>query len=155
MSAHFDQLLTCAGAWAGIYKIQVVPSDPVKESPTQVTARPILKATFLRIDQTWLWEEQLQEGSLLIGFNRSTGDATVHWADTWHNGTTVMPLKGGFDGAGKLTAHGHFAVKDSPDWGWRIEIAATADRLKIDMYCVNPDGNRDEGGVWAEYQRVK
>ena len=58
-----------------------------------------------------------------------------------------------FNAEGRLVALGSFAVENSLDWGWRIEIDAQPNLLKIDMFCVTPDGI-DDGGVSAEFTRV-
>src|SRR2546421_1166133 len=152
----FDRLLQLAGPWRGSYRLQPMPTDPISESTSQLIVTPLLRDTFVRFDQQWSWKGEPQSGSLLIGYapkSPKTHAASIHWIDTWHNGTTVMPLTGEFAADGALIARGHFAVNDSPDWGWRIEIRADDARLKIDMFCVNPGSGKDEGGVWSEYER--
>jgi hypothetical protein len=58
------------------------------------------------------------------------------------------------DDGHKLTAVGHFPVDTGPDWGWRIELRLTAaDELTIDMFCINPATQRDEGWVWSRFSR--
>lgn len=153
MNSGFDKFSNWTGIWSGKNCVQVTAADPVVESPTQLIVSPLLRNTFVRLDQTWSWHDEPQEGSFLVGFDRRTGTTSVHWIDSWHNGTRVMPLVGGFDARGALVAHGHFPVEASPDWGWRIEMFEEADRLRIDMFCVNPANGGDEGWVWSEYDR--
>src|SRR5947207_489920 len=117
----FDSLLNCSGAWEGHNRVQPTPDDPVNESSSRLVVTPVLRDTFIRLDQTWSWNETPQSGSLLIGYARKSNAASIHWIDTWHNGTRVMPLIGECDPSGVLIARGHFAVDDGPDWGWRIE----------------------------------
>lgn len=150
----FDNLLKCSGSWRGMNRLKVTPDDPVDESSSQLIVTPILRNTFIRLDQTWSWKTEPQSGSLLIGHDPQTQSASIHWIDTWHNGTKVMLLIGEFNAKGVLIARGHFAVKDSPDWGWRIEIQIAQDLLKIDMFCINPAGPTEVGWVWSEYRRT-
>jgi len=150
--ASFDQLLACAGSWQGTNRVQTETGTPINDSPSSLAITPILRDTFLRIDQTWAWKNEPQIGSLLIGYNSNTELATIHWIDTWHNGRRVMPLEGRFDEKGKLVAHGHFPVANQPDWGWRVEISISESELKIDMFCVRPDG-KDDGWVWSRFTR--
>ena len=148
----FDRLLGCAGAWEGFNRVQPMPADPINESASALIVMPVLRDTFIRIDQSWSWNGEPQSGSLLIGYSRRSSAASIHWIDTWHNATRVMPLVGEFDANGVLVARGSFAVKDSPDWGWRIEIAVNEERLKIDMFCLEPKDGKEEGWVWSEYR---
>jgi hypothetical protein len=138
----FHALLTFAGEWEGRNRVQPDPNSEGNESSSRLTVTPILRDTFVRIDQTWSWKNDPQFGSMLIGFNPKTGEASMHWVDTWHNGRGAMALKGKFDQQGRLVLHGHFSVENSPDWGWRIEIYRRERRLIIDMFCVNPKSKK-------------
>jgi hypothetical protein len=150
----FDILLNCSGTWQGHNRVQVEATDPIHESPSQLTVTPLLKDTFIRLDQTWSWKNEPQSGSMLIGYNRKSNEATIHWIDTWHNGTRVMPLTGSFDPQGILIARGSFPVAEGPDWGWRIQIHTEAEHLKIAMFCMNPQTNQADGGVWSDFVRT-
>ena len=150
----FEELLACAGTWEGRDRVKVMPDDPINESASRLLVTPLLRDTFVRFDQTWSWKDQPQAGSFLIGYDGKSQKASIHWIDTWHNGKRVMPLTGEFTADGKLVALGHFPVKDSPDWGWRIEIRRDADRLNIDMFCLNPDGTEEGGWVRSEFDRA-
>jgi len=150
----FDTLLSLAGEWEGRNRVQPDPTTNINESSSHLRITPMLRDTFVRIDQTWSWKDDPQSGSMLIGHNPKTGQATMHWVDTWHNGRNVMPLSGKFDEQGRLVLHGHFAVASSPDWGWRIEIFTRDDRLNIDMFCINPKSAKEEGWVWGSFGRI-
>ena len=150
----FNDLLACAGAWQGRNRVQPSLIEPADDSDTRLLVTPVLRDTFVRLDQAWSWKGQPQSGSMLIGYDLKSGAACASWIDTWHNGRRIMPLSGAFDAAeGKLVLNGHFPVAGGPDWGWRIEIRATADRLRINMACLHPAGEED-GGVWAELGRA-
>jgi hypothetical protein len=150
----FDRLLGCAGTWEGYNRLQPMPTDPINESASRLIVTPVLRDTFIRFDQSWSWNGEPQSGSSLIGYSRRSSAASVHWIDTWHNGTRVMPLVGEFDANGVLVARGGFPVRDSPDWGWRIEVSVNEERLKIDMFCIEPKDGKAEGWVWSEYRRT-
>jgi hypothetical protein len=149
----FDDLRASAGVWHGTNRVQISTADPVEESASRVIVAPVLRDTFVRLDQTWDWKGDPQAGSLLIGYDPKSGNASGHWIDTWHNGRRVMPMSGAFDGEGKLVLHGHFPVAGSADWGWRMEIWVNADRMRIAMACLHPSGEAD-GGVWTELVRA-
>lgn len=55
---------------------------------------------------------------------------------------TVTPILGG-----------RFSAPPGPDWGWRTEIRATAARLQIVMFNVDPD-SRETLAVTADYARL-
>lgn len=152
--ASFEQLLTLAGQWQGEYRLRPMPSDPIHECPTRLAVTPVLNRTFLRIDQEWTWKDQPQSGSLLVGYLPKQDLVTIHWVDTWHNGRSAMSLVGRFNLTGKLVAHGTFPVDGGPDWGWRTELEMADGHLTINMFCVNPATNADEGWVRSTYMRV-
>jgi hypothetical protein len=148
----FEQLLACAGTWDGSNRLQVELDSPIEESTSRLIVTPLLRDSFIRIDQTWDWKGDPQSGSFLIGFDPKSSEATIHWIDTWHNGRRVMPLTAAFDSSGALIANGQFPVAGGPDWGWRIEIRAESDQLKIDMFCLDPNG-KEQGYVWSSFTR--
>ena len=149
----FEKLLACAGTWDGRNHVQTAVGEPINDSPSQLIVTPLLRDTFVRIDQTWSWKDEPQSGSMLISYDPKTEVANMHWIDTWHNGRRVMPLVGKFDEKGVLIVNGHFSVADGLDWGWRIDLRMNDDRLKIEMFCIKPSGKHD-GGVWAEFSRA-
>jgi hypothetical protein len=150
----FDSLLACAGTWEGDNRVQVEIGAPIEASPSRLVVTPVLRDTFVHFDHTWSWKDEPQIGAMLVGYDPKSAEASIHWIDTWHNGRRVMPLVGRFEPHGALVAHGHFPVANSPDWGWRIEIRLDGDRLKIDMFCLDPGGTKEEGYVWMSFARA-
>jgi hypothetical protein len=149
----FDKLLSSAGTWEGTNQLQFATGEPMQESPNRIVSTPLLHNTFLRIDQTWTWKNELQHGSILIGYNPKTETATLHWIDTFHNGVRVMTCTGNFTPKNTLIVLGSYPAPNSPDWGWRIEIPTpTENHFQIDMFNLNPNGQQD-GGVWAKFYR--
>jgi hypothetical protein len=150
----FEKLLELTGQWEGRNRVQPEIDGRFCESQSRLTVTPMLDRSFVRFDQTWLWESDPQSGSMLIGYEPESDLASVHWIDTWHNGRKVMRLAGRFDAQDRLIANGHFAVKSGPDWRWRMEIGTIEDRLNIEMFCINPQNGRDEGWVRANFVRA-
>jgi hypothetical protein len=147
----FDKLLTCTGTWEGVTRLQFSAAEPMHESPSLIVVTPLLRGTFIRLDQTWTWEGKEQLGSLLIGHDPKSQTATLHWIDTFHNGLRVMACAGNFNAQGALIVLGSYPAPPGPDWGWRIEIPTIKERrIKIDMFNIDPTGKED-GGVWAEF----
>jgi hypothetical protein len=81
---------------------------------------------------------------LLIGYDPKANLATVHWIDTFHNGSKVMACTGTIDADGTVDVRGRYAAPPGPDWGWRIKILApTHDRLQMEMYNIHPGGEEE------------
>jgi hypothetical protein len=147
----FDKLLKCSGTWEGATRLQSSAGEPMHESPSLMVVTPILRDTFIRLDQTWTWEGKEQLGSMLIGYDRESQTANLHWIDTFHNGPRVMACTGKINPQGTLIVHGNYPAPPGPDWGWRIEIPMMNERrIKIDMSNIDPTGKED-GGVWTEF----
>lgn len=149
-----ERLLTCEGQWRGTNRLQVSEADPPDDSPSTAIVTPVLNGRFVRIDQTWAWREKPQAGSFLIGFQEESRTVTTHWIDSWHMGAKVMACQGLARPDGVLDLRGTYAAPPGPDWGWRIMInAATAGRLEITMFNVEPDGT-EQFAVRATYSRA-
>ena len=137
-----DTLLACAGTWRGANRLFVSPDGPADESASVVTVTPLLRGTFVRLDQTWAREGRPAEGSLLVGFDAASKVATAHWIDTFHMGRKVMACEGTVGDDGALDVRGGYAAPPGPDWGWRIRVTAAAgSQLEIVMFNIDPAGN--------------
>ena len=145
-------LISCSGSWIGTYLLQMRPDDPGVRSDTNLTVTPVLQDRFVRLDQTWVWEGQPQEGTMLVG-RVPDGEATAHWADTWHNGHSVMALRGSAGADGSVDLLGSYPARPGPDWGWRIRIEPGADRLTILMFNIHPQEG-EIPAVTSEYTRA-
>ena len=149
-----DQLIACAGDWRGVNRLQDPNTGLPEASPTTATITPVLAARFVRIDYTWAYQGNAQEGSLLIGYETETAVATAYWIDGWHMGDKVMVCPGTTDEQGNLLVRGTFAAGDGPDWGWHIAITSSeAQSFGFVMHNVEPNG-REWLAVEAEYTRV-
>jgi hypothetical protein len=152
MSA-LDRLAAAAGSWRGTSTLQDPHAGITDESASTATVTPVLGGRFVRVDYTWSYQGQAQEGSLLIGFQKKTGMATAHWIDSFHNGDKVMACSGSASDDGTLTVRGSYAAPPGPDWGWRIDVTPGGDTLRIVHHNVWPEG-KEELAVESAYTRV-
>ena len=150
--AVLDSLKACAGRWVGTSRLQDPHMNLADASPSTATVTPVLNGRFVRLDYTWAYRGDPQEGSYLIGHDSAAGEVTAHWADTWHMADKVMACRGRAEPGGALSLRGSYAAPPGPDWGWRTVITASDGALRVVMYNVTPDGQEDLA-VEAEYRR--
>ena len=86
----------------------------------------------------------------------AAGAVTARWTDTWHTGNQPMACSGPRPAGTTLSVRGTYAAPPGPDWGWRIDVAADGERLRIVMYNVWPQeqGGKEELAVEAVYERA-
>ena len=153
MSA-LDGLAACAGSWRGTSTLPDPHTGMADESASAATVTPVLGGRFVRLDYTWSYDGQPQEGSLLVGWQKKTGTVTAHWIDSWHNGSGSMALTGPAPEDGStLGVRGSYPAPPGPDWGWRIDLTPGGDTLRMVMHNVWPEG-KEELAVEATYTRV-
>jgi hypothetical protein len=140
MSA-LDGLIAHAGSWRGTNTLQDPGSGKPEESPSALTVTPVLGGRFVRVDYTWGYRGESQEGSLLVGLDAKAGEASVYWIDTWHMSPKAMTCLGASSGAGSISVKGSYAAPPGPDWGWRIDIDPEGDALRIRHFNIHPDGD--------------
>jgi len=80
------------------------------DSPSTAVLTPILAGTFMRMDYTWSYQDNAQEGSLLIGHDSGSGVASAQWVDTWHMGKSVMSCLGTSETDGSIDVAGTYAA---------------------------------------------
>jgi hypothetical protein len=148
-----DPLCSAAGTWRATYQLRDPANNLSSDSESRATVTPILGGRFVRIDYTWSDKGKPQEGSLLAGYEAITGIVTVAWIDSWHNSDRIMVCTGRVEPDGSLNVRGSYSAPPGPDWGWRTEIRATAARLQIVMFNVDPD-SRETLAVTADYARL-
>jgi hypothetical protein len=134
-------LAACAGAWRGTNTLHDPSAGKPEESPSDLTVTPVLGGKFIRLDYTWAYQGEAQEGSLLLGFDAKADEVSGHWIDTWHMGKTAMACLGSTPVGGTLSVQGSYAAPPGPNWGWRIEITPDDGRtLRIVHFNIDPDG---------------
>lgn len=152
MSA-LDGVAALAGRWRGTSTLQDPHSGAPDEAPSTVVVTPMIGGRFVRIDYTWSYRGEPQEGALILGFKKKAGTVTAHWMDSWHNSDNVMPLTGSLADDGTLTVRGSYPAPEGPDWGWRIDVKKDGDALRIVHHNVFPDG-KEELAVDSRYTRA-
>ena len=65
--SSLDALAACAGRWQGTSTLQDPMSGIADESASTAVVTPVLGGRFVRIDYTWSYGGDAQEGSLLAG----------------------------------------------------------------------------------------
>lgn len=141
MSA-LELLAACEGSWVGTYVLQDPATNLDETSPTRLTLARAVGDRFVRLDYTWNYKGRPQQGTALIGFDPATHAASMHWADSWHMGRTVMACAGTCDAQGVVDVRGTYAAPPTADWGWRTVITP-GDQFRLVMYNISPDGQED------------
>jgi hypothetical protein len=142
------------GDWVGSNRLHDPGTQAPDDSPGTMTVTPMLRGTFYRLDYTWLWDGDMQEGSILVGTDPDKYAVTGVWIDTWHMSLKMMSCEGGFSDEGGISLRGSYAAPPGPDWSWRIELhRIDGDRLQLQMFNVWPEGGKEEIAVEATYRR--
>jgi hypothetical protein len=149
-----DSPIRVSGRWKGTYRLWE-PSRPPHHSDSVASVTPVIGGRFVRIDYTWSYDREPQEGSLLWGYDRQRRVVVALWIDSWHMGDTFMSCEGAIRKNGAIVVSGSYSVQSSPDWGWRTVIEVTkADTLRMVMYNISPDG-REELAVEATFTKAR
>lgn len=152
--AAFERLVDAAGTWHGTSTLQ----DPGRRAPettaSDLRVAAVLGARFVRLDYSWSYQGQPQEGSLLVGFDPEARLYSGHWIDTWHMSRKVMALQAVSESSGTMNLRGTYSVPPGPDWGWRIVIEVDALALRLVMFNMWPSGAREDLAVEANYSRA-
>ena len=144
-----DALATCAGSWRGTSTLQDPHSGIAEASPSAAAVTP--ESGGVRLDYTWSYRGEPQQGSILLSLD---GPAlAARWTDTWHTGGKPMACAGPPGDA--LSVRGSYAAPPGPDWGWRIDLRADGEKLRLLMWNVWPaeQGGKEEPAVEAVYAR--
>ena len=142
------------GDWKGTNNLYLswLP-DPLKPSDGTMNVSMKAKGQFVQFDYTWAYEDEPQEGLIVLGCDTKSDAVQVVWTDSWHSRHTFMVSDGKVDENGAVSVKGYYKVPDHPDWGWRTDIIPAGDSIKIVMYNVSPEGE-EELAVDTEYIRI-
>ena len=136
-------LMSCAGRWSGTNHLQDPMNNVRESSPATAVIASAIGGRFLRMEYTWSYQGKPQEGTMLIG-TESNGPVTAYWADTWHMSDKVMVCIGTENSDGGISVRGSYSAPPGPDWGWRIDLAASgANGLRLIMFNITPEGKED------------
>lgn len=137
-----DQKLSdLVGNWKGTNRLHApwMP-QPLQMSDSTATVRSKMNGQFLAIEYTWSFENQPQEGLLILGCDPRSDAVQAVWTDSWHSKDVLMLCNGTRDTDGRISVFGEYAVPEHPDWGWRTEITHIPGGFRYAMYNVSPDG---------------
>ena len=145
-------LRSALGTWSGL-KHLYLPGEAARVVPSSATVKPAAGQHFYTIAYTWTFDDQPQDGLLLISPISSSAATAVAWVDSWHMGERMMLCSSQADVSETINVRGSYQVEQSPDWGWRIVIRPGLEKLRIEMYNITPEGE-EMLGVEAEYTRA-
>lgn len=148
-----EPLLALAGEWRATYQLRGDPSFD-QDTTSSASIVPMLGGRFARIDYTWLESGNPEEGSIVIGCDRTSDVANVAWMDTWHNHDRLMLCTGSIAPDGSIDVFGATpGYPGGPDWGWRTVITPGNEAWTLTMFNVTPEGEESQA-VLAEYRRA-
>ncbi|MEW6366673.1 MAG: DUF1579 family protein [Acidobacteriota bacterium] len=149
-----DLLTGLSGTWDGPNRLWLRPTEAPHESQSTATVLPVIGGRFVRIDYTWAYQGEPQEGSLLVGYETEDDVVTAVWTDSWHMGDKLMVCRGVAEASGSVDVRGSYAVQSGPDWGWRTVIRSRDDgTFVMIMYNITPEGT-EALAVEAVYTRA-
>jgi hypothetical protein len=150
-----DSLIGLNGSWQGPNQLWLPPAEMPYESQSMASITPMLGGKFVRIDYTWAFDGQPQEGLLLVGYEMKEDVITAVWVDSWHTSSKFMICQGVAEGDGQIVVRGSYAAPPGPDWGWRIVIGpGDGDTFRLVMYNIPPEGQEDLA-VEANYTKAQ
>ncbi|MCB0826823.1 MAG: DUF1579 family protein [Armatimonadetes bacterium] len=142
-----ESIIKAVGSWHGKSKLHqswLEGDQKIQECDSEFHIDLSEKNDYALITYRWAYDGKPEEGALML-MGASKGDKhTGSWADTWHMNSAIMKLSG-YQEEGVVKLTGSYAVGDSPDWGWRIELYPTADKLTMKMFNITHTGEE----VWA------
>lgn len=150
-----DTLISLLGSWQGINRLWFSPDDPARESAATAEVALVAGGKFATVHYTWAYENQPQDGLLLLGQEPQSNLVTAVWVDSWHVGDKAMQCQGGVRPDETVWVQGAYAAPPGPDWGWQIIIEPEKDgRFRFAMDNISPEGE-EMLAVEVLYQRER
>lgn len=143
------------GEWDGTNRLHLpwMKENSVQDSESKAKVQFSAQGKFLKIEYDWVFENEKQEGLILLGNEKDTNSTKAFWIDSWHMGDKFLVSEGAQNGNGIISLKGFYKVPDCADWGWQTVIEAkNPDSFKITMFNVSPEGVEDLA-VEAVYQK--
>ena len=130
-----------AGSWQGMQRLWLMPTDPVRESHSEMVISPTANGNFLLLRYTWAEDGQVQEGLLVAGSAENSSRVRAAWVDSWHMQHEMMICEGEEKPGGGFSVRGAYPPPYASDWGWRITITPQEpDTFLLTMHNIPPDG---------------
>ena len=151
---HF--LAQLIGEWAGTARTWFEPNDLGDESPVQGTIRLALNGRVAVHEYTSSIGDDAFSGIALHAYDLAENRFLTAWADSFHNGTTIMFSEGQVGGwPGSCSVLGSYPDgQGGPRWGWRTELTLPEpDHLMLRHYNIPPGGD-EAVAVEFDYRRV-
>ena len=133
------------GEWTGTNRLFLswLEDKSPKESDSTASIQFAAKRKFITIDYTWIYEDETQEGKILLGHEKDSDKVKAVWIDSWHNGDKLMVCEGNVEND-VISIKGFYSVPEHPDWGWRTVIDfRETDSFMFLMYNVTPEGEEE------------
>jgi len=142
------------GEWTGVTKLWLRPSEPVRESPTDLVVTTAAAGRFLVLTYTWTDRGEPQDGVLLVRVDDDPSPADMVWVDSFHTMGAFMQFSGRGSSDGSIEAFTTWSPGSGPDWGWRIAVSSQgAEELTMRMFIATPEGE-EAPAVESRYTRV-
>ena len=128
------------GVWTGRGSLWFNPAEPPQTTfTTRASVEAAVQANALAITYTWAYENDPQEGLILIGA-RESGEIEGSWLDSWHMADAFMISRGRPTDTG-ISVLGDYAASPGGAWGWRTVIEVmTRKEWHVRMYNIPPAG---------------
>lgn len=138
--------------WEGEKCLRLSPNIPERVSRTSATLSLEARGQAVSIQYKWSYENQPQEGLLLISQSEKPNGVRVAWVDSWHVKDQMMVCEGFELPDCGISAVGTYPAPNGPDWGWRIVVVPQdKDMLDVIMYNITPEGE-EHLAVEARYK---
>lgn len=144
MSIDNNDLSELVGSWKGTNRLHTPWLDEkIKQSDSSARVQSKMNGQFLSIEYTWTFDEEPQEGMLILGCDLKSDAVQAVWTDSWHSKNVLMLCNGAIDADGNVSVVGSYSVPENPDWGWRTELRRGNDSFRYLMHNISPEGEED------------
>lgn len=137
-----------AGIWSGTNEFRLMPVDPFVGSTASATLQVTAGGALAALTYAWSHpEDGPQDGLLVVWPGADEGHTAGVWADSWHQRSQPMALRGTSEPDGALALSGTYAE----EWGWVILVNGGEDGLEVRMDNVVPASYASDEGPAGPY----